>query len=117
MSGFDGGVCSKAKPFTIKFFPDQTFNGTAVYGSVGRSLTFFFGKTGQFTDQRLGSVSGSGNTTGAAASTSEKKGTYTISGNTIIIKYTDGEEWRVVGQPYILGNGEILLNDQLFRKK
>ena len=117
LSGFDGGVCSKAKPFTFKYFSNKTYSGTAIYGSVGRSLTFTFGSNGQFTNKRLGSISGSGNTSGAAASMSEETGIYQINGNTILFKYANGKEWRVIAQPYDLGNEEILINDQLFRQK
>lgn len=117
LSGFDGGICSKATPFTSKYFSDKTFSGTAVYGSVGRSLTFFFGKDGQFNNKRMGVVSGSGNISGAAASTSEEKGAYVVNGNTIVFKYANGKEWRVIAQPYDMGKGEILLNDQLFKPK
>lgn len=117
LSGFDGGVCSKAKPFTFKYFANKTYSGTAIYGSVGRSLTFTFGSNGQFTNKRVGSISGSGNTSGAVESTSEETGTYQINGNTILFKYANGKEWRVIAQPYDLGNEEILMNDQLFKKK
>lgn len=89
----------------------------AIFGSVARSVTFFFGKDGKFTGDRLGSISGAGNTSGAATASRKENGTYSIVGNTIIFKYADGSEWRVVAQPYDLGNGEIIINDQLFKKK
>lgn len=114
LEGFDGGVVSKASPFTFSSFPNLTYGGMANVGSVARSVTFYFGKDGKFTGDRLGSISGSGNTSGAAASSRKENGTYSISGNTIIFKYSDGTEWRVVAQPYDLGNEEIIINDQLF---
>lgn len=48
---------------------------------------------------------------------SEETGVYQINGNTILFKYANGKEWRVIAQPYDLGNEEILINDQLFRQK
>jgi hypothetical protein len=117
MSAFDGGICSKAKPFTFKYFSDKTYSGTAIYGSVGRSLTFFFSKTGTFQNQRFGSISGSGNVSGSTSSSSEDNGTYVLNGNTIIFKYANGKEWRVIAQPFDLGQEEILINDQLFKLK
>lgn len=117
MSAFDGGICSKAKPFTFKYFSDKTYSGTAIYGSVGRTLTFFLSKNGQFNNQRFGSISGTGNVSGSASSSSEENGTYVINGNTIIFKYSSGKEWRVIAQPFDLGHEEILINDQLFKIK
>ena len=117
LSGFDGGVCSRASAFPFKFFPDLTYSGSAGYGSVGRSVTLFFGKDGKFRGDRLGFISGSGNTSGAVASQSTENGTYLINGNTIIFKYSDGKEWRVVAQPYDLGQNDIIINDQRFKQK
>lgn len=117
MTGFDGGICSRATPFNFKYFSDMTYSGTAIYESVGRSLTFFFNKNGKFTNQRFGSISGSGNVSGATSSSSEENGTYVINGNTIVFKYSNGKEWRVIAQPYDLGRQEILINDQLFKVK
>ena len=117
LSGFDGGVCTQASPFSFKYFQDKTYTGLASFGSVSRSVTFFLGKDGKFTTDRLGAVSGSGNTSGAAAATSKESGTYSIAGNTIIFKYASGAEWRVIAQPYDLGKQEIIINDQLFKLK
>jgi hypothetical protein len=116
LSAFDGGLCSVAKPFGFKAFPDRTYSGLASYGNVTRTVTLFLGKDGRFAEKRLGSVSGDGITTsGAAASSSASSGTYSINGNTVVFKYADGREWRTIGQPYDLGKGEIILGDQLFK--
>jgi hypothetical protein len=116
LSAFDGGLCSKAKPFTSKTFSDKTYSGLAVVGNVSRSVTLFLGKDGRFSEGRIGAVSGDGVvTSGVAASSSKSSGTYTITGNTVVFKYADGREWRTMGQPYDLGREEIILGDQLFK--
>lgn len=74
-------------------------------------------KDGKFRGDRLGFISGAGNTSGAAASQSTENGTYLINGNTIIFKYSDGKEWRVIAQPYDLGQNDIIINDQRFKQK
>jgi hypothetical protein len=117
LSAFDGGLCSKAVPFTFSYFSDLTYAGFASAGNVSRSVTLFLGKDGKFRDSRLGAVSGSGNVSGAAASTSSGAGTYSIKGNTITFKYNNGKEWIAVAQPYDLGYNDIILNDQRFKQQ
>jgi hypothetical protein len=117
ISAFDGGLCSKASPFKFSFFPDLTYAGFASAGSVSRSVTLFLGRDGKFRDSRLGAISGSGNVSGAAASTANAAGTYSIKGNTITFKYNSGKEWIVVAQPYDLGYNDIIINDQRFKQQ
>ena len=117
LSGFDGGICSQAKPFTFSYFPDLTYSGFASTGSVSRSVTLFLGRDGKFRDSRLGAISGSGNVSGAAASTANAAGTYSIKGNTITFKYNSGKEWIVVAQPYDLGYNDVIINDQRFKQQ
>lgn len=118
LSAFDGGLCSKAKPFASKTFADKTYSGLAVYGNVTRSITLFLGRDGRFSESRIGAVSGDGVvTSGVASSTASASGSYSITGNTILFKYADGREWRAVGQPYDLGREEIILGGQLFKLK
>lgn len=116
-SGFDGGICSQAKPFTFSYFPDLTYSGFASAGSVSRSVTLFLGKDGKFRDGRVGAISGSGNVSGAAASSGSDVGTYVVKGNTITFKYNSGKEWIVVAQPYDLGYNDIIINDQRFKQQ
>jgi len=116
-SGFDGGICSRAKPFTFSYFPDLTYSGFASAGSVSRSITLFLGKDGKFRDGRVGAISGSGNVSGSAASSGSDVGTYIIKGNTITFKYSSGKEWIVVAQPYDLGYNDIIINDQRFKQQ
>lgn len=116
-SGFDGGICTRAKPFTFSYFPDLTYSGFANAGSVSRSITMFLGKDGTFRDARVGAVSGSGNLSGAAVSTGNDAGTYLIKGNTIRFKYNNGTEWIAVAQPYDLGYNDIIINDQRFKQQ
>jgi hypothetical protein len=117
LSAFDGGLCSKPSPFKFSFFPNLTYTGFASAGSVSRSITLFLGKDGKFRDSRLGAISGSGNVSGAAASTASDAGTYTIKGNTISFRYNNGKEWIVVAQPYDLGYNDIIINDQRFKQQ
>lgn len=117
LSAFDGGLCTKPKPFSFKFFPDRTYSGLAVVGNVTRSVTMFFGRDGSFRTESVGAVSGSGNLTGVAAAKGSDGGTYSINGNTIVFKYTNGNEWKAVAQPYDMGKEEIIVNDQLFKRQ
>ena len=117
LAGFDGGICTKAAAFPFRFFQDKTYSGLATFGSVSRSMVLFLGKDGKFRTERVGAISGSGNTSGVAAVKANDGGTYIISGNTIVFKYTDGKEWRTIAQPYDMGKEEIIINDQLFKLK
>ena len=116
LSAFDGGLCSKPKPFPFRYFSDKTYSGLAVVGNVTRTVTLFLGRGGRFRSDRIGAVSGTGNLTGVAAVEGSESGTYSINGNTIVFKYTNGAEWRAVAQPYDLGREEIIVNDQLFKR-
>ncbi len=117
LSAFDGGLCSRPVPFKFSFFPNLTYYGFANAGSVSRSITLFLGKDGKFRDSRLGAISGSGNVSGAAASTASDAGTYTIKGNSIYFKYNSGKEWIAVAQPYDLGYNDIIINDQRYKQQ
>lgn len=117
LKGLDGGICTKAKPFSAKFLSGKTYSGSASAGAVSQSIVIEFKADGSFVMNRSGSISGSGNTSGAASSQSSKTGKYTVTGNTIVFKYSDGTEWRTLAQPYDLGNDDIILNDKLFKKK
>lgn len=116
LSAFDGGLCTKPSVFPFKRFANKTYSGLALVGNITRSVTLFLGDDGRFTSETIGTVSGSGNFSGAAASTRKESGTYTLNSNTIIFKYSDGKVWIVVAQPYDLGNEEIIIGDQLFKK-
>ena len=116
LSAFDGGLCSKPNPFPFRYFNDKTYSGLAVVGNVTRTVTLFLGRDGRFRSDRIGAVSGTGNLTGVAAVEGSESGTYSINGNTIVFKYTNGAEWRAVAQPYDLGREEIIVNDQLFKR-
>lgn len=117
LSAFDGGLCSKSKPFAFKYFADKTYSGNAGVGNVSRQETLFLGKDGKFRSDRLGAVSGDGNFTGVATSSANDEGTYSIVGNTIIFKYKSGTERRAITQPYDMGKEEIILNNQLYKKQ
>ncbi len=117
LSAFDGGLCSKAKPFAFKYFSDKTYSGNSGVGNVTRQETLFLGKDGKFRSDRIGAVSGDGNFTGVAAVNAKDGGTYSIVGNTIIFRHGDGTERRVVAQPYDMGKEEIILNNQLYKKQ
>lgn len=117
LTGFDGGICTKATSFKFKYFDNKTYAGLATYGNVSRSIVLFLGKDGRFNTERVGAVSGSGNLTGVATSKANDGGTYSIIGNTLLFKYANGTEWRTLAQPYDLGKEEIIINDQLFKIK
>ena len=117
LKAYDGGICTKAKPFSAKALGGKTYSGYASAGAVSQSTVIEFKEDGFFVMNRVGAITGSGNISGAASSKGTKTGKYTVSGNTIVFKYDDGTEWRTLAQPYDLGKDEIILNDKLFRKK
>lgn len=116
ISALDGGLMSLAKPFKESTFDDLTYSGLASVAQVTRSVTVFFGKDGRFRMQRVGAVTGGPGTSGVGADERSDEGAYDIKGNTIHFRFNDGTEWYAVGQPYDLGNGEIIIGDQLFKK-
>lgn len=116
VSAFDGGLMSEIKPFPDSHFEDLTYTGLASTSQVTRFVKIFFGKDGRFKMYRLGSVTGGPGTVGVGADEQTSAGQYDIKGNTVHFRYDDGTEWITVGQPYDLGNGEIILGDQLFKK-
>jgi hypothetical protein len=116
ISAFDGGLMMVAKPFTGAEFEDLTYTGLASVAQVTRTVTLRFGKDGRFRMQRLGAVTGGPGTSGVGADEQGDEGTYDWRGNTLHFRFKDGREWITVGQPYDLGNGEIIIGDQLFKK-
>jgi len=82
-----GGIMVRQKGLPQNYKLSGTFSGTMSYGSVGSSSTYVFGKDGSISSLRSGSI-----TTGDAAanSTTSKKGTYSIKGNTLFVTYNDG---------------------------
>lgn len=117
LKGLDGGICTKAKPFIAKSLAGKTYSGYASAGSVSQSTVIEFKEDGTFVMNKRGAITGSGNISGSASSQGTQTGIYTVTGNTIVFKYSDGTEWRTLAQPYDLGKDEIILNDKLFRKK
>jgi hypothetical protein len=117
LSAFDGGLMTVAKPFDGTQFEDMTYTGLASVAQVSRTVTLFFGSDGRFRMQRLGSVTGGPATSGVGVDAQADEGTYTYGGNTLHFRFNDGREWIAVGQPYDLGNGEIIIGDQLFKKQ
>jgi len=116
LTAFDGGLMSEVKPFERSSFEDQTYSGLASVGQVTRHVTLAFVKDGRFRMSSLGAVTGGPGTTGVGVSESESQGTVEVEPNTIHLRFDDGTEWHLVGQPYDLGQGEIILGDQLFKK-
>lgn len=116
ISALDGGLMSLAKPFEKASIEDITYSGLASVAQVTQSVTLFFGKDGKFRMQRVGAVTGGAGTSGVGVDERSDEGTYEIKGNTIHFRYNDGTEWHAIGQPYDLGNGEIIIGDQLFKK-
>jgi hypothetical protein len=116
VSAFDGGLMSVAKPFGASTFEDLTYTGLASTSQVTRFVKIIFGKDGRFQMNRIGAVTGGPGTVGVGSDEQTSEGEYEIKGNTVHFRYKDGTEWYAVGQPYDLGNGEIILGDQLFKK-
>lgn len=116
ISAIDGGLMSPAKPFEGATLEDLTYTGLASTSQVTRTVTIFFGKDGQFRMNTIGSVTGGPGTVGVGVDEQARKGTYEIKENTLHFRYDDGTEWITAGQPYDLGNGELIIGDQLFKK-
>lgn len=116
ISALDGGLMTLAKPFTASNFDGLTYTGVTILAQVTRTIRIDFGADGRFKMERVGSVSGGASGSGVGTDGRSDQGAYEIKGNTIHFHFDDGTEWHAVGQPYDLGNGEIIIGDQLFKK-
>lgn len=117
LSAFDGGGCLLAEPFQANALHNKVYFGLASAGPVTRTATIRFASNGTFEMNKLGAVAGEGNFVGVATAGNDKKGTYTIKGNTIHFKFSDGTSWIALAQPFDMGKDEIIINDQLFKKQ
>lgn len=117
LSAFDAGGCLLAVPFQANTLHNKVYFGLASAGPVTRTATIRFGADGKFAMNKLGAIAGEGNFTGVATAGNDKKGTYTVKGNTIHFKFDDGTSWIALAQPFDMGKDEIIINDQLFKKQ
>lgn len=92
-TAIDGGLVSKPTPLPANYKLNGTYNGGAVTANLSSSSTLNFKPDGKFTEGRFGAVS----TAETGASSSDKRaGTYTITGNTLKLKYNSGETYTAV---------------------
>lgn len=117
ISAIDGGIVTLQTGLPSGYKLDGQYAASALLANVGQVQTFVFKKDGTFTLNTLGVVS-----TEDVGATAEgnKKGTYTINGNTIKINFNNGE--KTIGVITIFGNaGEkknlILNNSSLPQEK
>ncbi len=120
MTDFDGGISARATPFPADNFGDVSYAGRAAYDNVSNNLTIKFTKDGTFESFAIGAIDekkeDDGKTSGSALSAGSGGGRYSVRGNTVTFDYTDGKHVVMLGQPYDMGDGEIILNSALYKK-
>lgn len=97
LSAYDGGLVVKAGAYEKNQTLEGTYGGSMAVGNVSAAREITFTKDGRFTMGTLGGVSTS--VTGGTAQ-STKTGTYTLSGNTLTLKFSDGTVTRHTVIPY-----------------
>lgn len=105
----DGGITTIQDPMPQDYRIEGQYASSVVLPNVASSHTIVFGKDGSFSSGRLGTVT-TPDVTGS--SSSEAKGTYDISGNTLTMKFSDGRVeksviaiWDMDGQKNLVING------------
>lgn len=109
----DGGLVSVQTGMPAGFMLDGKYAASSMLPNVGQIRTFVFKPDGTFTLNTMGVVQ-----TEDMGSTSQndKKGTYTINGNTMRINFENGD--KVVGVITVFGSGDekkfLVLNNSSF---
>lgn len=120
MTNFDGGITARATPFPADTFGDVNYSGRAAYDNVSNTATFAFTKDGTFESFAVGAIDekklGKDETSGSAMSAASGSGRYSVRGNTVMFDYTDGKRVVMLGEPYDMGGGEIILGSTLYKK-
>ena len=113
ISAINGGLVSVQTGMPAGYTLDGQFAASAMLPNVGQIQTFVFKPDGTFTLNTMGVVS-----TEDVGSSAEnnKKGTYTITGNTMRINFDDGQ--KVIAVITIFGEGDekkfLILNNSSF---
>ncbi len=130
MSALDGGLVSKVGAYSKDERMDKTFGGVITAGgtngvTAGRSITFT--KGGTFSMSTLGTAELNPNVPGGTGSVSaDFSGTYSLSGNTLTLKYANGKAEKHTVFPYStaldpakaeLGDEKLFYDSMMLRRE
>lgn len=100
-SAIDGGITVIPDVLPANYKLNGSYSAGAVTANLSASSTLNFTPDGKFTEGRYGAVS----TAETGASSADKRaGTYTITGNTLKLKYNNGENYVAVVGIYKISN-------------
>lgn len=92
-SSLDGGVVTQPKALPANYKLKGIYSAGAVTANLSASSTIIFSPDGKFTEGRRGTVVTENE---SSMSSDQRIGTYSISGNTLKLKYTNGETYIAV---------------------
>jgi len=100
-SAINGGIVTIPGALPANYKLNGSYSAGAVTANLSSSSTLNFTPDGKFTEGRYGAVS----TAETGASSSDKRGgTYTVTGNTLKLKYNSGETYVAVVGIYKISN-------------
>ncbi len=109
----DGGSVNKQTPLPANYRIAGQYSAGSILPNISSSSTIVFNKDGSFSQNSYGGVS---TTAGSAVSQDISDGSYTITGNTIWLKYTSGN--KAVSMISILtkpnGKTQLIINNSSF---
>ena len=112
ITGIDGGIVTQPASMPAGYKLEGRFSASAVTANLSSANTFLFKKDGAFDLKRSGAVSTSG---GGAISKDQKSGKYTITGNTLTLKFADGTvEKSLINIMNISGSKYLIINSGRF---
>lgn len=97
-SAYDGGLVTKAEAYPKNHRLNATYAGSGQTANVSSTRTISFTADGQFSMTQLGGIRGTPGNTGVAEKS--VKGTYKLTGNTLILTASGGEVSRHTVMPF-----------------
>lgn len=115
-SSINGGIVTQPSALPINYKLTGSYAAGAVTANLSASSTLTFTADGKFKEARLGAVST--NETGASAA-DKRQGTYTITGNTLKLKYNSGENYVAVVGIYKISTAitYFIINSTSYRQQ
>lgn len=112
IKGIDGGVVTQPSVMPAGYKLDGSYTASAVSANASSVNTFVFKKDGGFELKRSGTVS---TDDVSSQSSDQKKGSYSISGNTLTLKFSDGTvEKALINILDIAGDKYLIINKSRF---
>lgn len=115
-SAINGGIVTIPDALPANYKLNGSYSAGAVTANLSSSSTLNFTPDGKFTEGRHGTVS----TTETSASASDKRGgIYTVTGNTLKLKYNSGETYIAVVGIYKISNTltYFIINSSSYKQK